>query len=103
MSPSCAHSDLSESDASGGGGGGFSLGDNHQRWLRYLIHLRFASSRSGKIYLHTDMRMIVFRKSDADTAADMHGEKSGGGGGGAGFEMRSFTRGPSNPKFSPRK
>ncbi len=50
------------------------------------------------------MRMIVFRKSDADTAADMHGEKSGGGGGGgAGFEMRSFTRGPSNPKFSPRK
>ncbi len=49
------------------------------------------------------MRMIVFRKSDADTAADMHGEKSSGGGGGAGFEMRSFTRGPSNPKFSPRK
>lgn len=69
---------------------------NTQKWLRYLIHLRFASSKSGKIYLHTDMRMIIFRKSDLDTAAE-HSNA------GKGFELRSFTRGPSNPKFSPRK
>jgi hypothetical protein len=69
--------------------------EGQQRWLRYLIHLRFASSRSGKIYLHTDIRMIIFRKSDLDTAADFAPGK--------GFELRSFTRGPSNPKFSPRK
>lgn len=72
--------------------------DNHpgsQKWLRYLIHLRFASSKSGKIYLHTDVRMIIFRKSDVDTATDHETGK--------GFELRSFTHGPSNPKFSPRK
>ncbi len=69
--------------------------EDQHKWLRYLIHLRFASSRSGKIYLHTDVRMIIFRKSDLDTAADHNPGK--------GFELRSFTRGPSNPKFSPRK
>merc|ERR1711876_69498 len=72
---------------------------NLQKWLRYLIHLRFASSKSGKIYLHTDVRMIIFRKSDLDTAAD-HNTTPGKLGG---FELRSFTNGPSNPKFSPRK
>jgi len=72
--------------------------DSHkdaQKWLRYLIHLRLASSKSGKIYLHTDVRMIIFRKSDLDTATDHEA--------GMGFELRSFTRGPENPKFSPRK
>merc|ERR1712183_779855 len=72
---------------------------NLQKWLRYLVHLRFASSKSGKIYLHTDVRMIIFRKSDLDTAAD-HNTTPGKLGG---FELRSFTNGPSNPKFSPRK
>jgi len=66
-----------------------------QKWLRYLIHLRVASSKSGKIYLHTDVRMIIFRKSDLDTANDHENGK--------GWELRSFTRSPSNPKFSPRK
>ena len=89
-----------------------------QKWLRYLVHLRykllfgycvqnlfylrflysyfrFASSKTGKIYLHTDIRMIIFRKSDLDTAADFTSSK--------GFELRSFTQGPSNPKFSPRR
>jgi len=66
-----------------------------QKWLRYLIHLRVTSSKSGKIYLHTDVRMIIFRKSDLDTATEHESGK--------GWELRSFTRGPSNPKFSPRK
>ena len=88
-----------------------------QKWLRYLVHLRyvhellnpqknkklipiffnfrFASSNSGKIYLHTDIRMIIFRKSDLDTAADYTSSK--------GFELRSFTSSPNNPKFSPRR
>lgn len=64
------------------------------RWLRYLIHLRFASSRSGRIYLHTDVRIIVFRKSDLD-AATIHGDHP--------YELRSFTQCPVNPKFSPCK
>jgi hypothetical protein len=66
-----------------------------QKWLRYLIHLRVTSSKSGKIYLHTDVRMIIFRKSDLDTATEHESGK--------GWELRSFTRGPNNPKFSPRK
>merc|ERR1712192_255549 len=66
-----------------------------RKWLRYLTHLRLASSKTGKIYLHTDVRMIIFRKSDLDTATDYTPGK--------GFELRSFTRGPTNPKFSPRK
>ncbi|CAG0917090.1 unnamed protein product [Notodromas monacha] len=67
-----------------------------QKWLRYLIHLRFASTKSGHIYLHTDIRMIVFRKSDMD-AAMLHKK------GGTAYELRSFTRGPLNPQFSPRE
>lgn len=51
-----------------------------RKWLRYLIHLRLASSKTGKIYLHTDVRMIIFRKSDLDTATDYTPGK--------GFELR---------------
>lgn len=65
------------------------------KWLRYLIHLRFMSSKSGKIYLHSDIRMIIFRKSDVDTATAHDIEMS--------YELRSFTHMPVNPKYSPRK
>lgn len=65
------------------------------KWLRYLIHLRFMSSKSGRIYLHTDIRMIIFRKSDLDTAT-AHGIDMS-------YELRSFTHLPSNPRFSTRK
>ncbi|XP_044264670.1 protein FAM214A [Tribolium madens] len=65
------------------------------KWLRYLIHLRFISSKSGKIYLHSDIRMIIFRKSDMDTAT-AHGIDMS-------YELRSFTHMPVNPRFSPRK
>ncbi|XP_054280359.1 atos homolog protein A-like [Macrosteles quadrilineatus] len=68
---------------------------NSQKYLRYLIHLRFASSKSGRLTLHTDIRMIIFRKSDMDTASGHTADTA--------CEMRSFTYGPTNPKFSPRK
>ena len=64
--------------------------------IKYPLN-RFASSKSGKIYLHTDMRMIIFRKSDLDTATE-HSAPPG-----KGYELRSFTTGPTKPKFSPRK
>lgn len=66
------------------------------KWLRYLIHLRFSSSKSGRIYLHTDIRMIIFRKSDLDTATASSTYEEA-------YELRSFTHGPTNPKFSPIK
>ncbi|KAM0737017.1 Atos-like protein A [Formica fusca] len=62
--------------------------------LRYLVHLRFMSSKSGRIYLHTDIRMIICRKSDVDTASDFGSEPP--------KELRSYIHGPTNPKFSPR-
>lgn len=60
-------------------------------YLRYLIHLRLASSKSGKIFLHTDIRVLFARdKFEFDPSV-------------AKYELRSFTEVPSNPKFSPRR
>lgn len=60
-------------------------------FLRYLIHLRFVSSKTGKIYLHTDIRLIFARdKFEFDPRV-------------ANYELRSFTEGPQNPKFSPKR
>uniref|UniRef100_A0A915L170 Atos-like conserved domain-containing protein n=1 Tax=Romanomermis culicivorax TaxID=13658 RepID=A0A915L170_ROMCU len=86
----------------------------NRSWLRYLIHLRFATSKSGKLFLHTDIRMLFSRKSEMDSykdcgimtkmtnltakqamfnnLADLET-----------YELRSFTEMPKNPKFSPRK
>ncbi|XP_006118580.2 atos homolog protein A isoform X2 [Pelodiscus sinensis] len=60
-----------------------------ERLLRYLIHLRFQSSKSGKIYLHRDVRLLFSRKSmEVDS--------------GAAYELKSYTEWPTNPQFSPR-
>lgn len=51
--------------------------------------LRFQSSKSGKIYLHNDIRLLFSRKSiEVDT--------------GIPYELKSFTEVPRNPKYSPR-
>ncbi|XP_035274435.1 protein FAM214A-like isoform X1 [Anguilla anguilla] len=60
-----------------------------ERTLRYLVHLRFQSSKSGKIYLHRDIRLLFSRKSmEVDS--------------GAAYELKSFTESPADPRFSPR-
>ncbi|MGH0184522.1 UNVERIFIED_CONTAM: hypothetical protein FKN15_015529 [Acipenser sinensis] len=47
------------------------------------------SSKSGKIYLHNDIRLLFSRKSiEVDT--------------GIPYELKSFTEMPRNPKYSPR-
>ncbi|XP_061409301.1 LOW QUALITY PROTEIN: atos homolog protein A [Lethenteron reissneri] len=57
--------------------------------FRYLIHLRFLSSKSGKIYLHSDIRLLFSRKSmEIDS--------------GAAYELKSYTETPQNPRYSPR-
>ncbi|MEQ2277270.1 hypothetical protein XENORESO_000319 [Xenotaenia resolanae] len=62
---------------------------DRKRILCYLIHLRFQSSKSGKIYLHNDIRLLFSRKSiEVDT--------------GIPYELKSFTEVPRNPKYSPR-
>uniref|UniRef100_V9KAI6 Atos homolog protein B n=1 Tax=Callorhinchus milii TaxID=7868 RepID=V9KAI6_CALMI len=57
--------------------------------LCHLIHLRFQSSKSGKIYLHSDMRLLFSRKSSEVDS-------------GISYELKSFTEMPRNPKYSPR-
>ncbi|XP_059407243.1 atos homolog protein B-like [Carassius carassius] len=65
-----------------------SLSDR-KKILCYLIHLRFQSSKSGKIYLHNDIRLLFSRKSiEVDS--------------GIPYELKSFTEVPRNPNYSPR-
>uniref|UniRef100_A0AAZ3SIZ6 Atos homolog protein A n=1 Tax=Oncorhynchus tshawytscha TaxID=74940 RepID=A0AAZ3SIZ6_ONCTS len=62
---------------------------SQERILRYLIHLRFQTSRSGKVYLHRDIRLLFSRKSmEVDS--------------GAAYELKSYTESPADPAFSPR-
>lgn len=54
-----------------------------------LCLFRFQSSKSGKIYLHRDIRLLFSRKSmEVDS--------------GAAYELQSFTESPIDPPFSPR-
>uniref|UniRef100_A0A8C3KFZ1 Atos homolog protein B n=1 Tax=Calidris pygmaea TaxID=425635 RepID=A0A8C3KFZ1_9CHAR len=63
--------------------------DPPRRVLCYLMHLRFHSSKSGKIYLHDDIRLLFSRKSiEVDS--------------GIPYELKSFTEMPRNPSYSPR-
>ncbi|XP_009904414.2 atos homolog protein B [Dryobates pubescens] len=63
--------------------------DLPRRVLCYLMHLRFHSSKSGKIYLHDDIRLLFSRKSiEVDS--------------GIPYELKSFTEMPRNPCYSPR-
>ncbi|KAF0034181.1 hypothetical protein F2P81_014247 [Scophthalmus maximus] len=62
---------------------------DRKKTLCYLMHLRFQSSKSGKIYLHNDIRLLFSRKSiEVDS--------------GISYELKSFTEVPRNPKYSPR-
>ncbi|RWS26674.1 hypothetical protein B4U80_06995 [Leptotrombidium deliense] len=63
---------------------------NCRKWLRYLLHLRFASSKSGRIYLHTDIKLLVLRKTDYDTAANLSPNA---------FVYRELSQAPVNPRY----
>lgn len=57
--------------------------------LHYLIHLRFVSSKSSRVYLHRDIRVIFARRapdSDPDISK---------------VSLSTLTEGPANPKYSP--
>ncbi|KAJ7425338.1 hypothetical protein BTVI_03202 [Pitangus sulphuratus] len=57
--------------------------------LCYLMHLRFLSSKSGKIYLHNDIHLLFSCKSIKVYS-------------GIPYELKSFTEMPRNPSYSPR-
>uniref|UniRef100_A0A5K3FFA7 DUF4210 domain-containing protein n=1 Tax=Mesocestoides corti TaxID=53468 RepID=A0A5K3FFA7_MESCO len=65
-------------------------GESLPVFLRYLVHLRFHTTKSSNLYLHTDIRLIFARNTfefDPRVAA---------------YRMRSFLDGPTNPRFSPK-
>ncbi|KRX21268.1 Uncharacterized protein T07_4841 [Trichinella nelsoni] len=68
---------------------------NNRSWLRYLIHLRFASSSSGKLYLHSDIKMLFARKPELDcnnvslTSAGIRDCTT--------YELRAFNEIPQHP------
>lgn len=62
---------------------------DRKKILCYLMHLRFQSSKSGKLYLHNDIRLLFSRKSiEVDS--------------GIPYELKSFTEVPRNPTYSSR-
>jgi hypothetical protein len=63
------------------------------KYLRYLIHLRFMSSKSGHIYLHKDIRAIIYYKSDLDAAAS-NSEMP--------YELKCIVQHPNEPRYSSR-
>lgn len=66
---------------------------NSSKWLKYLIHLKFVSSKSGKIYLHKEIKALISQKSDLEAAAMTSDEP---------FEVKSVVQTPFEPKYSPR-
>ncbi|XP_029437613.1 protein FAM214B [Rhinatrema bivittatum] len=74
----------SSSDGTDGG-----VRERGKKILCYLMHLRFQRSKSEKIYLHKDIRLLFSRKSiEVDS--------------GIPYELKSFTEMPRNPKYSPQ-
>lgn len=58
---------------------------------------RFQTSRSGRLVLHTDIRMVISRRTDCDTAA-AHAK----GILEAPNELKVLVVAPDSPKYSPR-
>ncbi|XP_054090468.1 protein Atossa [Zeugodacus cucurbitae] len=77
--------------------GHFISAENMKR-LRYSIHLRFQTSRSGRLSLHTDIRLLISRRTDCDTAA-AHAK----GVLEAPNDLVTDTVMPTNPKYSARQ
>lgn len=63
------------------------------KWLRYLIHLKFVSSKSGRIFLHKDMKVLILQKCDLEAAAMTTDQP---------FEVKSVVQMPFEPRYSPR-
>lgn len=64
----------------------------------FFICFRFKTSRSGRLYLHTDVKMLILRRPDCDTAA-AHANNSILE---SPNELSTITMVPDNPRFSDR-
>jgi len=60
-------------------------------WLRYLIHFRLITDRHGRLYIHTDIRMLFSNKDDLDVQNLASGKE---------FQLVTKTESPQEPKYS---
>lgn len=67
--------------------------EEKKRYLRYLIHLRLATDRRGRLYLHTDIRMLFSNKNDVDLLVGTDGAD----------DSVRFSVETERPKYSPAK
>ncbi|XP_055839058.1 protein Atossa isoform X2 [Episyrphus balteatus] len=82
----------------GGSSLGHMISSENMKRLRYSIHLRFQTSRSGRLTLHTDIRLLISRRTDCDTAA-AHAK----GVLEAPNDLTTDTVMPNHPKYSARQ
>lgn len=63
---------------------------------RIFFSFRFKTSRSGRLYLHTDLKILILRRPDCDTAA-AHANNSMLE---SPNELNTITVVPNNPRYS---
>jgi hypothetical protein len=66
--------------------------DEVKKYLRYLMHIRLATDKRGRLFMHTDLRMLFANKNDTD--AFIADEKT---------EAMRFSVEMERPKYSPIK
>ncbi|CRL04134.1 CLUMA_CG017245, isoform A [Clunio marinus] len=65
--------------------------------LRYVVHLRFQTGRSGRLCLHTDIKLLISRRTEFDTA-QAHAKNSLE----SPNDLKIVSITPEHPKFSSR-
>ncbi|KAM3721232.1 Uncharacterized protein ACO02O_09062 [Dirofilaria immitis] len=75
---------------------GCSYNDVLHSWFKYLIHLSLATDRRGRLYVHTDIKMLFSQKNELETLNFELGKDV------IKYQLQSFTEMPRNPKYSPR-
>ncbi|TKR92442.1 hypothetical protein L596_007095 [Steinernema carpocapsae] len=81
---------------------GCRLEDAQRSWLKYLIHLRLATDRAGRLFIHTDIRILFSNKSDLDSL-NLENNLGTAPADRAKFQLTTFTEMPQRPKYSPVK
>ncbi|EFO28396.1 hypothetical protein LOAG_00085 [Loa loa] len=76
---------------------GCTCDDVLRSWLKYLIHISLATDRRGRLYVHTDIKMLFSQKNELETLNFELGKDM------IKYQLQSFTEMPRNPKYSPRK
>jgi hypothetical protein len=64
-----------------------------RRRIKYMIQFNIVSSKSGRIYLNKDLRILVSKKDDLETATEFTKQD---------YEFKSFEEMPNNPRYFSR-